>query len=648
MRFVIKRRIFSPILLNSIGSLSEYEVNAAYNLILKKFLKEKFSMKLTESEVITLTAIAIKILQMEEKIKNDQFNEKYNNNVEDINDEIILKIQDRKNKQKKLENVDEFIQSNIYRVLPISKKNIVNNFDNFMRHIKPVLNTKQLNNSSLKNLQEFFIEKLRIYEFYFSSVFNVKLENYYNPNNKETKNNNQAEIPDDFIFIINCINIQILDSIKCDVIFKVNFNDIIFVYFDGLSSINFCFLGSKQNEDSKNIMNNVETETNKAEIKIKFSSNVESELRIIIEDIISYIQLKIATEKQSLLTNVEIQEKNLYYEKTSNKSICDLKDYRLAFQRKLPFLIYKKDKSKLKENDFKESIEFNYEVEEFSKVDMSLTHQHSQKLLERLAHSNHESLNNSNNLLENQIAIKEENENSSVSSTSFKKLDKKISKSNSIKSKESVRYNEENEANYSKSVVSSNDKIDDIYKETKNLNSIKSPKYNNNQEELINKSIDNLAKSNEKLIRKSILKNSPQKELVKDIKSTAINSITNPVSKPNNKFITSNTNTSTNLPVLPFLSNIPSIKILNKQEEDASIINNINNFNDVSCYDSNPSLLEDHSHDINLKNGNIDAKEHTRQTLKEALNMLPVNVLSLIKLNSNKNMLFDPTITNKH
>jgi hypothetical protein len=316
INFIIQRRIFTPIVISPEFSnhLHQNEILILFEQIKYQYLKQGFSVNISDSNTSLLTAILLEIL-------------KRNTNYFDSSLPL-----------------EENIEKNLQHVMPKFKKNsIMKNIDGFILNVKKIMLEKNFAIKLEKDLKEEFLKCLRNYELFFSNINEVK-NNEINFSQNESLSrgfNFNLNLPDQFLIMINLNYVLFLDKNKFEPILKFNFYEIVSCTFiaDTLY-LAICINNSNKNSttslDEKNLIKS-QTEKNQVntkEIRMKLKTD---DARVIMEDLLTFSQLTIAMKTNSQYTNcITIQNHN--YTQDELNILCDMKDYKLIYQRKLPFL----------------------------------------------------------------------------------------------------------------------------------------------------------------------------------------------------------------------------------------------------------------------------------------------------------------------
>lgn len=315
--FLTQRRIFSPIVISQEISnyLHQNEVLILFEQIKCQYLKQGFSLNISDSKTILLSAILLEIL-------------KRNTNYFDSSLPL-----------------EQNIELNLQYVMPKFKKNsIMNNIDSFILNIKKIILEKNYAIKLEKELKEEFIKCLRNYEIFFSNIYEIKKsEVNYSTYEPVRGFNYDLNLPDQFLIMINLNYVLFLDKNKFEPLLKFYFHEIVNCTFiaDTLYltiCINISNKNSTTSLESKKKLNSQNEKKQKCtkEIRMKL---ITDEARVIMEDLLTFSQLSISMKTNSEFTNcTTIQNHNYTQEDLNLNILCDLKDYKLIYQRKLPFL----------------------------------------------------------------------------------------------------------------------------------------------------------------------------------------------------------------------------------------------------------------------------------------------------------------------
>jgi len=410
--FHFKRRIFSPFIYNSISnpkSLSDLELIIIFHQLRHIFLRKSFSNMIPHNETYTLEYLLKKlsknhvikeknffvfekekIIISEQNVEKDKTNENINilksqkflndyldRKIENINsdnetykDALVRYYKNRINDNSNLESLFEsnFISVNkikdkFYRDYCLKINENVEKFNEIRDHF--------LKKNGMINYRDYFQNFLGVFDSYKNFLSSIYLceKSKIKASPPEYDKLTKFHLPHNFFIFINFNNINFIDS-KLDVLFSINYSDIVYVYHGEENEvlIGICFilddprnLNEKKNSkasikndkqyDSKENINN--KRENSFELLIRIFSN---ESRLIIEDIISYSELILAAHTNSDLTenndksifkrlnNLEALETMNSYSINSNlinsikgNTPLDIRNYKFAYQTRLPF-----------------------------------------------------------------------------------------------------------------------------------------------------------------------------------------------------------------------------------------------------------------------------------------------------------------------
>jgi len=278
--FKFQRRLYSPFIVSGdYSQFNDQELLLLFEQIKYQFNKKELSIILPDNETVKICATLM------EELKREDF------------DEAAY-------------SMEEFINANLYKVMPEFKKNIINyKHDNFISQVEAMMKEKNNSIKSERELREEFLKCFKNYPLFFSNLFDIRLKSMYS--SFKTK----MYMPQKFFMLISMDYIMFMDSNRFEIILKFNYDDIIYCTY--ISDLLYLGITIK---NKKEVLN---------EIRFRLKSE---DSRIIMEDILSYSQLYLARKTQSQHTNCKVQDF------MDEAIICDMRDYKLVYQRKLPFM----------------------------------------------------------------------------------------------------------------------------------------------------------------------------------------------------------------------------------------------------------------------------------------------------------------------
>lgn len=225
--------------------------------------------------------------------------------------------------------------------------------------------------STFRHLYKNFVGMFDNYRNLLSSIYSCK-DSKIKVSPPEFSNIAQFKLTDNFFIMINFNNINLIDSML-DILFSINYSDLVYLYQGQNSEVLLGVSYSLEDEEkdqreninieiknefdknNKNIQDEISFKNNKSfELYIKIRSD---DSRLIIEDIISYCQLILAINTNSdllayndksifkRLDSLEALAKMNSYTINNNfiksnraNTPSDLKDFKLVYQKKLPYL----------------------------------------------------------------------------------------------------------------------------------------------------------------------------------------------------------------------------------------------------------------------------------------------------------------------
>jgi len=402
--FHFMRRVFSPYIMNSISNncvnLSDIELIIIFHQLRNLYLKNNFSNLISFNDTYTLQYLLKKISENYILSEKNFFVFENKNNFSNENGIIFREDKNQTNKNYKMieflgrrikdinKNDNDYksalekfkakngeISNEIY--FEMNYYSLYKSKDKFYKDYILKINFNEQMDLEIKNsfesknglntFRDLYMNFLGIFDNYKNLLSNI----YYCKESKmkifppEYVNIDKFNLPDSFYMLISFNNINLFDS-KLDVLFSINYSDLVYIYQGQNDEVLIGVYYSQEDENkSKQIENQMKNnKKNQDDVLTKNRKSFELYLkirsddsRLIIEDIISYCELILATNTNSdilsindksifkRLDNLEALEKMNSYTINSNlikssraNAPFDLKDFKLVYQKRLPYL----------------------------------------------------------------------------------------------------------------------------------------------------------------------------------------------------------------------------------------------------------------------------------------------------------------------